>query len=104
MIPENQCGLSHSSQEKMIQAFSKHSEIEQVILYGSRAKGNFKIGSDIDLSVHSSTMSLPQLFQIEEEIDELYLPYKVDISLFRLIDNPQLKEHIQRVGVSFYKK
>ena len=82
----------------------KYTDIDEVILYGSRAKGNFKTGSDIDLSIRSASMSLQQLFQLENEIDDLYLPYKVDISLFRLIENPQLVEHILRVGVSFYKK
>lgn len=104
MIPESQCGLNSFTQEKLTHVFLKYTDIDEVILYGSRAKGNFKTGSDIDLSIRSASMSLQQMFQLENEIDDLYLPYKVDISLFRLIDNPQLVQHILRVGVSFYKK
>lgn len=49
-------------------------------------------------------MSLSDLLRLENEIDDLYLPYKVDISLFHQLENPNLIDHIQRVGIVFYKK
>jgi predicted nucleotidyltransferase len=104
MIPETQCGLSETTQEKLVELFKKYSFIDNVILYGSRAKGNFKIGSDIDLTIKSSQMTLNQLLMLENDIDDLYLPYKVDISLFNQIDNSNLIDHIQKVGIEFYKK
>lgn len=104
MIPENRCGLSISTQMKLMGAFAKNSSIDEVILYGSRAKGDFRPGSDIDLTIKSTKMTLVDLLKLENEIDELYLPYKVDLSLFRLIENRNLVEHIKRVGVEFYKK
>jgi uncharacterized protein len=44
-------------------------------------------------------MDTTELLKIENEIDDLLLPYKVDLSLFHQIDNPSLIEHIQRVGI-----
>lgn len=95
-------GLSETVKEKLIGVFKKYPEIEKVILYGSRAKGNYKPGSDIDLTVVSGSLSLTQLLKIETEIDDLLLPYKIDLSLFSHIDNPDLIAHINRVGVVFY--
>ena len=79
-----------------------HPGVEQALLYGSRAKGNYRLGSDIDLCLVGDTLTLTQLLKIENEIDDLLLPYKIDLSLFHTLDNPELIEHIQRVGVAFY--
>ena len=73
-----------------------------MILYGSRAKGNFREGSNIDLSIDSKELSYAQLLRIETEIDDLNMPYKVDLSILRMIDNQNLVEHIARYGVEFY--
>ena len=104
MIPEDKCGLNTLTQEKLCSVFAKYNSIDEVILYGSRAKGNFKLGSDIDLTIKSTQTSLSDLLKLENEIDNLYLPYKVDISLFAQIDNPSLVDHIQRAGLLFYKR
>lgn len=102
MIPEKICGLDQKTQEELSQVFSKHKKIKKVILYGSRAKGNFKPGSDIDLSIVSSEVTVSDLLQIENEIDDLLLPYKIDLSLMHQIDNADLIDHINRVGMVFY--
>lgn len=104
MIPENMCGLNASTQEKLIYLFEKNDMIDEVILYGSRAKGNFKPGSDIDLTIKSPHMTLSDLMRLENEIDDIFLPYKLDISLFHQIENPHLVDHIKSVGIVFYKK
>ena len=77
--------------------------ISQAILYGSRAKGNFRVGSDIDLTL--KTQGEPPsslLLNIDNALDDLDLPYSFDISLFQQISNQGLLEHIKRVGVVFY--
>ena len=102
MIPETECGLSLSVQNKLSELFAKKPFIEQVVLYGSRAKGNFKSGSDIDLTIKSSSMQINDLLKIENEIDDLLLPYKVDLSIYSLIDNENLKDHIARLGKVFF--
>ena len=102
MIAPEKCGLSAQTQEKLYSVFKKYNQIQKTVLYGSRAKGNFKVGSDIDLTIFSTEMKITELLKIQNEIDDLLLPYKVDLSLFHLIDNLALTEHIERVGVEFY--
>ncbi len=94
-------GLSDKIITSLQNIFSKNSKIQKVILYGSRAKGNFKPGSDIDITLVAPELDLTALLKIENEIDDLLLPYKVDLSLFQQIDNPSLIEHINHVGVEF---
>lgn len=94
-------GLNHGTIKKIQEVFLKHPKIQKIILYGSRAKGNFKSGSDIDITLIAPKMSLSELLQIEHEIDDLMLPYKMDLSLFHQIDNPSLIDHINRIGIEF---
>ena len=95
----NPFGLPKKVIEQLKSVFAQYPEISAVIVYGSRAKENYKPGSDIDLTVVSETLSHHQLLKIENQIDDLLLPYQVDLCLFRAIDNPDLIEHIKRVGV-----
>ena len=77
---------------------------ETVVLYGSRAKGNYREGSDIDLTLMGDVLSHTQLNRIETQIDDLLLPYAIDLSIFESIDNANLIDHIRRVGVVFYER
>jgi len=95
----SQFGLSTEVIEQLKSVFAQYPEISTIILYGSRAEGTYKPGSDIDLTIVSETLSHHQLLKIENQIDDLLLPYTVDLSLFKAIDNPDLIEHIQRVGI-----
>ncbi len=97
-------GLSQQITENIITAISHVSGIEKVILYGSRAKGNYKDGSDIDITLFGKSLSLQTVFALEEELDELYLPYSFDISVFSQIDNAELIEHINSCGKVLYTK
>ena len=96
-------GLQESTIARINSVFAHYPQIPQVRLYGSRAKGNYRNGSDIDLTIMGDALTYAQLLRIENEIDDLLLPYKVDLSLFRQIDNPALIDHIQRVGMVFYE-
>ncbi len=95
-------GLSANTIGKINAVFARYPSVEQAILYGSRAKGTFRNGSDIDLTLKGENITHRELSRIENELDDLLLPYKIDLSLFRQIDNPNLIEHIERVGVVFY--
>lgn len=95
-------GLSSATMERLRSVFQKYPQIESVILYGSRAKGNYKPGSDIDLTIKAPGLTLSGRLKIEQEIDDLFLPYKVDLSLFHEIENPDLIEHIERVGICIW--
>ena len=84
--------------------FAETPEVEQAILYGSRAIGNFRRGSDIDLCLVGAGLTTQQLFKLENQLDDLLLPYKIDLSIRDHIDNPELLNHIERVGTSFYHR
>lgn len=97
-------GLKEETIEKISSVLSGFPEVEKAILYGSRAKDNFKRGSDIDLALIGSGLTLNILLRIENQLDDLLLPYHIDLSIFDSISNPDLKEHIQRVGKLFYER
>ena len=97
-------GLPQTAIAKLCHVFSQYPQINSVILYGSRAKGNYRPGSDIDLSIQGEQLDLTTLLAIENQIDDLLLPWMVDLSLFHKIDNSDLIEHIQRIGIPFYTK
>lgn len=97
-------GLKPGVIDRMNAVFTGFPEVAQVILYGSRAKGNFKRGSDIDLCLVGDVLSLPTLLKIDTELDDLLLPYKIDLSIRKQIDSPELLLHIERVGTCFYRR
>ena len=94
-------GLSEKTIKSIQEVFKKYLQVEKVILYGSRAKGNFRNGSDIDLVLVGGKLTLSDQFKIETELDDLLLPYKIDLALYHQIENADLIEHIGRVGVVF---
>ncbi len=100
---DEEFGLGEATIEHIRQVFATHTEVESVILYGSRAKGNYKVGSDIDLTMKGK-LSFSELLDITDALDELPLPYQFDLSVFENISNPDLLAHIERVGVEFYNK
>jgi predicted nucleotidyltransferase len=97
-------GLKQTVVNKIQQVLSDHSDVQKAILYGSRAMGNYKPGSDIDLTLEGAALTLRQLNTIENELDDLLLPYEFDLSICHQIGNPDLLKHIQRVGVVFYTR
>jgi len=96
-------GLKDSTHLQLVGIFQAHPKIGSVTLYGSRAKGNYQPGSDIDLTFNGTELTLRELNIIEQEIDDLLLPYECDLSLFEQIDNKDLRDHIMRVGQNFYQ-
>ena len=99
-----QFGLKQTTIDKINSVFEKNPEVEQVIIYGSRAKGNYRNGSDIDITLKGEKLTYNILSKIIGEIDDLDTPYLFDISIFDKLDSPGLEEHINRVGQIFYKK
>ena len=97
-------GLSDSTIQKIRAVLKDYPQVDQAILYGSRAKGNYKNGSDIDLTFRGERLTLNVLFKILEDIDDLLLPYTLDLSIFHDIDDPDVIEHINRVGIPIYEK
>ena len=100
----NNTGLNSEEISKINRVFSAHGNVEQALIYGSRALGTYKPWSDIDLTLIGDDITLSQLNQIEAEIDDLLLPYKMDLSSFHAMENADLIEHIKRAGKVFYQK
>ena len=97
------CGLKENTINRINSVFSGYQEIKQVILYGSRAMGTYRNGSDIDLTIVGEAVTHSQQLRIENQLDDLLLPYKIDLSLMHEIQNTDLLDHVKRVGVVFYE-
>ena len=98
------CGLTDIELSKLRDVFSQYTDIEKVVLYGSRAKGNYKPFSDVDITLIGDTLTHNRLNKLSLDIDDLLLPYEFDISIFHTLANNDLIEHIERVGVTIYQK
>jgi len=106
----DQFGLKPEIIQKIQTVLAAFPKIEEAVLYGSRAKGNYKNGSDIDLTLKCSrdaeqtNSTCISLTEVSVALDELDLPYTFDLSIYENIDNADLIAHIDRVGVIFYKR
>jgi uncharacterized protein len=97
-------GLSEVAIQKICNVLSKFTAVETAILYGSRAKGNFRAGSDIDLTLKGDQIDFRTFCSIANQLDDLLLPQTADLSVYSDIQNQDLLDHISRVGVVFYDK
>lgn len=98
-------GLKEETVHKIRSVLAQRPEVEQALLYGSRAKGNYREGSDIDLTlVGGEDLTMRVLYRIMEELDDLLLPYMIDLSIYNHIGDQGVVEHIKRVGIVFYDK
>lgn len=98
----NQFGLSGADISSINKVFERF-PVAKVVIYGSRAISNYRHASDIDLTV-MNLMDRDVFTRLKGELDDLLLPYKVDLLLYPQIDNPDLIEHIQRVGKVLFCK
>ena len=97
-------GLSEEALEKIRSVFRRYPELERAVIYGSRAKGTHRPGSDVDLTLMGEGLGERELHRIDSELDELLLPYQFDRSLFALVTHPEWIDHIQRVGRPLYER
>lgn len=98
-------GLLDRDLNYILKAVSKFTEIEEVILFGSRAMGNYKKGSDVDLAIVGENIDRKILRRISDDLNEEYpLPYFFDVVVYKDISNEELKKHIDSVGKSIYKR
>ena len=98
-------GLSDRTLDTLDSIFQKYPGIRQAILYGSRAKGKYHRGSDIDLSFKTdNSFTRTELLRIAGDFDDSDMPYFVDVSIYDKLSNPDLKDHIDRVGKLLYPR
>ncbi|MBI4793678.1 MAG: nucleotidyltransferase domain-containing protein, partial [Deltaproteobacteria bacterium] len=84
-------GLSDAIIARICAVFARFPAIEKAVLYGSRAKGNYKPGSDIDLTIYGENLTTSQLGDITDELDDLLLPYMIDLSIFAHLGHADLR-------------
>jgi predicted nucleotidyltransferase len=96
-------GLNDSDVSIIKGIFNKYPEVESVYLFGSRAKGNFKKGSDIDLAIMNKLPNTSIINRIKDLFEDSSLPYLTDLIYYPEINHPELKDHITRVGIEFYR-
>lgn len=101
---ETPFGLTDRALALLQGLFSADPRIERAIVYGSRAKGNFRHGSDIDITLDAPSMDWDGFLHLCSAVDDLMLPWHVDLSLRSHIDNPDLLDHIARVGKPLWIK
>lgn len=97
-------GLSEIVINKICGVFKRHPNIEEVIIIGSRAKGDYSQSADIDLALKGTHISFNQLMEINAQIEELELLYKVDVVIYRERKGAIITEFFNKEGKEFYKK
>ena len=97
-------GLNDIELQALCSVLASMPEVEEAIIYGSRARGTNHIASDIDITLKGNELTYLQLALLDAKIDDLYLPYFVDLSLFSMLKNPDLLKSIDREGKVLYKR
>ncbi|WP_420151879.1 nucleotidyltransferase domain-containing protein [Spirosoma sp.] len=96
-------GLSAEVLHAIQTVFARNPSVERVILYGSRALGTYHNGSDIDLAVTGTQLTFQKLLALQIDLENLELLYRFDVLNLKTISNPDLLDHIQRVGILIYQ-
>ncbi|MDK9710728.1 nucleotidyltransferase domain-containing protein [Acidaminobacter sp.] len=105
MWKNEKSGLLDRDFTYILEAAKKDPNIEELVLFGSRAMGNYKPGSDVDLAVKGEIIDRSTIRRLSECLnEELPLPYFFDVLDYNTIENEMLKTHIDRFGVVIYQK
>src|SRR5690606_24370348 len=91
-------GLSTDVLDSLRAVFAGQPQVQRAVVYGSRAKGTYRPGSDIDVVLEAPALTFTDLLRLKTNLDDLMLPYQIDLSALHQIDNPALLDHIERVG------
>lgn len=97
-------GLEDKVIEAIVNTIATHEEVECAIVYGSRTKGTYRNNSDIDLTLEGKKLSHRTLFTIEQQLDDLLLPWNIDLSIKSEIKNDDLIKEIETYGKVIYIK
>uniref|UniRef100_Q3AT08 Polymerase beta nucleotidyltransferase domain-containing protein n=1 Tax=Chlorobium chlorochromatii (strain CaD3) TaxID=340177 RepID=Q3AT08_CHLCH len=100
----NEFGITDSHLHIIRSIFKQYQAINKVLIYGSRAKGNYSERSDVDLVICDTTFDRKTIGKILLAINNSDFPYTVDLQIMENIKNKNLQEHIKRVGKEFYTK
>ena len=96
----NNFGLQDSDIKSIVEILLKNPLINEAYIFGSRAKGNFKKGSDVDIAVKGRDISTDLISKMSYTLnEETLMPYKFDVIDYNSIVNKDLKDHIDRIGI-----
>jgi len=96
-------GLRDKDLDNIIKTMQQFSEIKKAAIFGSRAKGNYKPGSDVDIAIWGNDISFTTLSRINAILEEESpMPYFFDIVDYSHLSHQELKSHIDRAGIIFY--
>ncbi len=102
---KNKLGLVESDLQNVVSVLIQFPEVELASVFGSRVKGNYKNGSDVDIALKGKQLSFMIVARINSILnEETSMPYRFDVLNYETITNNELKEHIDRVGLVIYNK
>ena len=102
METQHKFGLPLGAYTRIVRVLNNHPAMQQVLIYGSRSMGNHKHGSDIDLVITGESFTLDQLLKLSNELDDLLLPYSIDLARLAQISDKKLLTHIAEHGQWFW--
>jgi len=97
-------GIATKAVEKIVDVLAHFPEIEKAILFGSRAKGSHKLGSDIDLSLVGDALDWRTVGRICDALDDLLLPQRFSVIRLDIDTDPEVAAHIARVGIPLFQR
>ena len=97
-------GLPASVIKQINGVLSTVPELERAVLFGSRAKGSAKPGSDIDLALQGDGLNWRIVGKIYDALDDLLLPYEFSLIQYDAPTAPEVANHIDRVGITLYQR
>lgn len=104
-MPEKQnIGLQDSDITNILETIQRNDKVRKIIVFGSRAKGTFHNGSDIDIALSGIELNINDIINLNVKLEALELPYKFDLVIMERIKDQALLDHISRVGVILYDK
>lgn len=97
-------GLEVQVIENIISVLEQHPKVDKAFVFGSRAKGNYRPDSDIDIAIKGNEITTDDIIAISVAIETKGITHKFDLIDYDSIKEPALKEHIDRVGIEFYSR
>lgn len=97
-------GLQDDIIEKLVKVFEANPKVDKAYVFGSRAKGNYRDDSDIDIALKGYQLTLDDMLKMSVAFDDKGIKYKIDLLDYNEIKEPELLGHIDRVGVEFYRR
>ena len=97
-------GLKERHRRAVIDIISANAKVERAVLFGSRATGNFRAASDVDVALFGDRLSMSDQANLTAAIEDLTIPQRVQLLLYETVDSIALRKHIENQGVEWYRR